>query len=211
MQTNTENNTVTDVNENSSLLDRLNLQTEPKGITAPVVTASNTNVNQNNTTGTFWNSDDDLETPPAPPETITTELPTTDKKLTDAVFKNGASIVTGGLEFVSSGIIMVILKRRFKKQFTTQEYDTYLLALDKKDIDLTDDERKIKNRISVAVKKYEELKLKVPFTDDEEQDLEKAWYQYLKMKNIEVPPGMLVALATTSIIGKRVLDVALDD
>lgn len=206
-----QDNATNEVAENSSLLDRMNLQTEPKSATAQTTVSSPTNDVASNGNNSFWSAADDLEPlPKAEPAETEKDLPTTEKKLNDAVFKNGASIVTGGLEFVSSGIIMVILKKRFKNQFTEKEYDEYLLLADKKADTLTDAETRLKNRIDLANKKYEALKLKVPFTEEEEHDLEQAWYQYLKIKNIEVPPGMLVALATVSIIGKRVLDVALD-
>jgi hypothetical protein len=211
-----QNNTTNEVEEtvsSQSLLDKLDFHTEEKNVTVTAVANPIANpTNTNNGAGSFWSESDDMDAPPAPPiePKAETELPTTDKKLTDAVFKNGASVVTGSLEFVSSGIIMVILKKRFKSQFTEKEYDEYLLISDKKDADLTEPQLNLKNRIDLAIKKFESLKAKVPFTDDEEKDLEAAWYGYLKTKNIEVPPSMLVALATVSIVGKRVLDVALD-
>lgn len=206
-----QNNTETQ--DSSSLLDRFNHQTEQKNETATTTVSNVATPNETNAqTTSFWSADDDLEPLPKPePNTPGTQADlANEKKINDAVFKNGASIVTGGLEFVTSGIIMVILKKRFKNQFTEKEYDDFLLISDKPAAELTDTEKKLKNRIDLANKKYETLKLKVPFTDEEEKDLEQAWYQYLKMKNIEVPPGMLVALATVSIVGKRVLDVALD-
>jgi hypothetical protein len=206
-----QNNTEIETTQNSSLIDRFNQQTEIKSETTPTTISNVASAPKNEHTTSFWTADDDLEPLPKPEKTTAeNELPTNEKKISDTVFKNGASIVTGGLEFVTSGIIMVILKKRFKNQFTEKEYDEFLLISDKPATALTPDETKLKNRIDLANKKYEALKLKVPFTDDEEKDLEQAWFQYLKMKNIEVPPGMLVALATVSIVGKRVLDVALD-
>lgn len=174
---------------------------KPEAEQAPAASESN-----------FWQMDDmEPEKPIVVPEqknnTIVEVKPT---KLTEKAIKHSAAVAVGMIELTQSGLMLPILKRKFKKKFTEAEYDRYEEIFGLPDSSLKDEDKQLIAKMKKAADKYEKLKAAIPFTKDEDEQLETAFYKYFEYKQIELPPGMHLAFACVNVVGKRIIDVVFD-
>jgi len=212
----TENNTISEVKENTeevNLLEELSKATEKKE--AKTNNASTEEKPINEEKNNFWEMDD-MEPEPIvaeekKPETKIIKTPEEQpKKLTEKAIKHSASVAVGMIELTQSGLMIPILKRKFKKKFTEKEYERFEEVFGKPESSLSDDDKQLIAKMDRAKKKYEEIKKAIPFTSDEEEQLETAFYKYFEYKQIELPPGMHLAFACINVVGKRIIDVVFD-
>jgi hypothetical protein len=167
------------------------------------------------TQSNFWNMDDMEPEKPIVPvspvdaknNTIVEVKPT---KLTEKALKHSAAVAVGMIELTQSGLMLPILKRKFKKKFTEAEYDRYEEIFGLPDSSLKDEDKQLIAKMKKAADKYEKLKAAIPFTKDEDEQLETAFYKYFEYKQIELPPGMHLAFACVNVVGKRIIDVVFD-
>lgn len=203
----TKKNTETD-----DLLSRVSKQTAHKspGTNEPVPEKS------------FWESSpDDFETQTEKPAT---EKPTEQKKdneeksdndkepLNDKSFHNSASNATFLLDVATEGLCKIVVSRKYKKRFTTEEKEILRNGLvDADPKTLNPEQKSLYDKYQKLTAKKEEVFSKLPFDDDEKQIMEDSWYRYFKQKNKELPPEAAVIMSVLTSVGSRVIDVAFDE
>lgn len=216
MSINTENipeaEIVTDTakeNETTDLLQQLSNATEIKepGVKEPVKKVTS-----------FWDSSDDDFEAPKPPKVE--ENPkdeqqkkndTTTSPLTDTAFKNSAENVVMMVEIATEGTCKIIVERKFKKKFTAEEKEALNKGLaDANPTKLNEEQKHLQDKYKTLLKKKEETFEALPFSDDEKNLMTDAWQRYFKQKQIQVGPEAAVIMATLSVVGSRVIDVAFD-
>jgi hypothetical protein len=174
---------------------------KPEAEQAPAASESN-----------FWNMDDMAPEKPIAPVDVKNNpiVEVKPTKLTEKAIKHSAAVAVGMIELTQNGLMIPILKRKFKKKFTEAEYDRYEEIFGLPDTSLEDLDKQLIARMKKAADKYEKLKAAIPFTKDEDEQLETAFYKYFEYKQIELPPGMHLAFACINVVGKRVIDVVFD-
>lgn len=105
-----------------------------------------------------------------------------------------------------------ITNYRFKKKFSDEERERILEndIEDKLLEDLEDYDRVLKRKWNRLLKQRDNKIKAIPLNPDEKDKVEKAFYQYFKVKNIDMPPEWLLGFMLGRIIVDRTLEVALD-
>lgn len=191
------------------LLEQLSNATEIKepGVKEPVKKVTS-----------FWDSSDDDFEAPKPPKVDEkpkdeqqTKTDTTTAPLTDTAFKNSAENVVMMAEIATEGTCKVIVERKFKKKFTAEEKEALNKGLaDANPTKLNEEQKHLQQKYKTLLKKKEEIFESLPFSEDEKNLMTDAWQRYFKQKQIQVGPEAAVIMATLSVVGSRVIDVAFD-
>lgn len=149
-------------------------------------------------------------------ETTDTEetkpTPERPKKLDKEVKEASARTMVQMVDFTQKLIFTPIVNYKAKKKFT----DAEVTRLDESNIEdadkesLKDDDLALRNKWDRVMKRRDKKLKEIPFTDPEIKDLTTACYNYMDVKQKELPPEYFLALTIATIVGKRAIDVVFD-
>lgn len=150
-------------------------------------------------------SEDDKPEPPAPSKSA--------GKLSKDVINASARTAVATLNMTQSTLLRPLMKWRFKKICQKRFGDNIERALDLADTATPEDEaeQRIQSKMRRLVNQFEKKLDELPFTDEEEKDMELAFKTYFEVKQVAMSPEVLLYCSLASILGKRVIDVAMWD
>lgn len=173
----------------------------------------------NKTASALWDaSEDDFEpvkqvANPVKSEkqTSETEKQTAPKPLGDQDFRFSAENTTDGIELVVEGICTFVVNKQFRNKFKDEEiHKIHDKLADADPKTLPPEELSLKQKWDRLLKKKDQKLSEIPFTPDEKERSNDAWFKYYKQTQTQMGPGFNLALAMGSIIGSRVIDVCTD-
>ena len=175
--------------------------------TAPPVTETVTNTN----TGATGTKPADQA---APTNTATQQAAANGTRITRETINTSARTAVSAINLAQITILRPLMNWRFmkesEKRFGEKLSRAQEMIMD--DSTPTDaQEKSLKNRFKKFLDQRDAKIKEIPFTDEEEQDMERAFKSYFEMKNQAMSPEILLYTALISTIGKRAVDVVMWD
>lgn len=162
----------------------------------------------------FW---DDAEIEPKKPETApaTNATEGTKTAITPAMYKASARTAVATLNLTQVTLFRPLLNWRFnktlQKKFKPEDLERAWELEIENATPVNDHEKGLKSRIKKYLYQRDQKLSAIPFTTEEETDLELAFTEYFKAKQITMSPEVLLYCALASSIGKRGIDVFIWD
>lgn len=136
------------------------------------------------------------------------------QKVTSAAVATSARTAVATINLAQVTLLKPVLNWRFKKE-SEKRFGEHLPRLQDMvmgEIPPTDEAERARKKKFEKFLKERDAKVKgLPFTDDEEKDMESAFRQYFQMKQVTMSPEVLLVCSLATTIGSRVIDVAIWD
>lgn len=139
-------------------------------------------------------------------------VPERPKKLDKEVKEASARTMVQMVDFTQKLIFTPIVNYKARKKFTDAEVN----RLDESNIEdankesLEGEDLALRNKWDRVMKRRDKKLKDIPFTDPEIKDLTTACFNYMDVKQKELPPEYFLALTIATIVGKRAIDVVFD-
>lgn len=205
--------------KNNDLLQQLAAETETK------TPGTGNNVIESN----FWDKKEDQETIENKETTNTTTAANTDttqnetkqtteetkterpKKLDKEIKEASARTMVGMIDFTQKAIFIPAINYKFKKKFNDDEINRLDAGAEDADKNtLEGEDLAVRNKWDRLMKKRDKKIDAVPFTEPETKDITLACFNYMDVKEKELPPELFLYLTIGTILGKRAIDVFFD-
>jgi hypothetical protein len=148
---------------------------------------------------------------PAVTEDPAENKPERPKKLDREVKEASARTLVGMMNFTQKLIFTPIINYKFKKKFSDEEIEKLDAGVEDKNKDELDGEDlALRNKWDRLMRKRDKKIQGIPFDEGEEKDLHTACFNYMDIKEKELPPEYFLALTAATIIGKRAIDAFFD-
>lgn len=131
-------------------------------------------------------------------------------RVPDEVKRASAETATAALDSLLSMTCVPLIDRKIRKRLTEEEMDLGFNLEDKKDDELNDEELRIKNKFTRLMKLRQHKIDNVELSTKEIKNVETAFYNYFKIKDIAMPPEWLLYISLGSIVIDRVIEVVTD-
>lgn len=159
-------------------------------------------------------SDFKIDPPPVTqPNTQPTGTATsTEPKISKDTKLATARITVSALNSTQRIIFEPLISRKYRKKFTDDEQRILVEKNlpDQEKAAIHPDDLPLRNKFDRLMKQCNKKLNAVPFTDTEEQDLEKIFYQYMDAKNKTLPPELMLGISLANVLGKRAIDLFMD-
>jgi len=135
-------------------------------------------------------------------------------KVTSSAIATSARTAVATINLAQITLLKPLLNWRFKKECEKRfgEYLPELQDMVMGEVSATDEAWRARKKKFEKFLKERDTKVKgLPFTDDEEKDMETAFRQYFQMKQVTMSPEVLLVCSLATTIGSRVIDVAVWD
>ena len=135
-------------------------------------------------------------------------------RITRDAINNSARTAVATINLAQLTLMRPLLNLRYKKECEKRFGDRLARAQEMimGDETPTDEaERSLKKRFNKFLLQRDQKITDIPFTETEEQDMEKALKSYFEMKNVTMSPEILLYCSLASTVGKRVVDVVMWD
>ena len=216
-------------------LQQLLLKDKPQTETGTGNPAPPAPVQQPMQSDNFWETGEVQATPPvaetvAPPTTTTTATGTpatpaqtataaqqqaaNTTRVTREAINTSARTAVSAINLAQITILRPLMNWRFMKE-SEKRFGENLPAIQEMvmaDITPTDArEKTLKTKFMKFLNQRDSKIKEIPFTDEEEQDMERAFKSYFEMKQVAMAPEVLLYTSIISTIGKRAVDVFMWD
>lgn len=131
-------------------------------------------------------------------------------RVPDEVKRASAQTATAALDSLLSMTCVPLIDRKIRKRLTEEEMDKGASLEDRKDEELNDEELRIKNKFTRLMKLRDHKIKNIDLSSKETTNIETAFYNYFKIKDIAMPPEWLLYLALGSVIIDRGIEVITD-
>lgn len=131
-------------------------------------------------------------------------------RVPDEVKRASAQTATAAVDSLLTMACVPLIERKMRKRLTEEELDKGPDLEDRKDEELQDEELRIKKKWMRTMKLREHKLREIPLNSKEEKNLETAFYNYFKIKDIAMPPEWLLYISLSSILIDRVIEVVTD-
>lgn len=198
-------------------------QTIHEALSAP----TETKAPQQQNASTLWDWDKAEETPPPPPNTNHTapppntppgepkteaEAPKGSEKVSDTLKKQSAETATLMWDQFLQLAGNARVNSKFKKKFTKEESQKIIEhdLEDTKYNDVEEEDKVLKTKFDRLLKKRDRVILNIPLNEKEYKNHVAAFYNYFKVKDIEMPPEWALGFTLGATFIDRSIDIEFD-
>lgn len=148
------------------------------------------------------------------PQNNATGITPQGQRITRETLNTSARTCVAAIGFAQTTILRPLMNWRFTKEAEKRFGENLPRAMEMAMEDITPTEPKekaIKTRFTKFLKQRDKKIEGIPFTDDEEQDMERAFKAYFEMKQVSMSPDVLLWCTIITTVGKRGVDVMMWD